>query len=89
MQRIYLEQRAVTLFNSKKEIYLYFKTKDPNLQEHKKFLFNPTYSFYKNYYLLKERFKNLKGELQFLTSNKKYSKEFINSLSKTKQLSLF
>lgn len=80
---------ASKVFSKARKIYYYFSAKDKNDETFKYYLFNPCFSFDKNFEILQKRFQDIQGYWSLYTDNQQYSKEKVFKQLKLVQLELF
>jgi hypothetical protein len=79
---------ASKVFKKGKKVYYYFSASLSVDNTYTYYLFNPQFSFTKNFELLQEKFKDIKGSWQLTTDNTFYPKPVLKE-SKHLQLELF
>ncbi|MGE4444721.1 MAG: hypothetical protein AB7E37_07130 [Candidatus Altimarinota bacterium] len=79
---------ASKVFAKGKKIFFYFNATHKEDNTYKYYLFNPVFSFNKNFDLIQEKFKDIKGYWYLYTNNEKYPAP-ITKQQKAIQLELF
>lgn len=78
---------ASKVFSKGKKIYYYFSAKDKNEETYKYYLFNPLFSFDKNFELLQKKFEDIKGYWSLYSDGIKYP-PVVSSQNKIVQLEM-
>lgn len=74
-------------FAKGKKIFFYFSAKDKEENTYKYYLFNPAFTFDKNFELISQKFEDIKGYWYLYTNNENYPKP-VKAINKNIQLEL-
>lgn len=88
LKKIPTRYDASKVFSKGKKIYYYFSPKDKNFETFIYYLFNPCFSFQKNFDLLQKKFEDIKGYWSLYSDGIKYPPIVFNQ-NKIIQLELF
>lgn len=88
LNKIKTRYDASKVFAKGKKIFFYFSATNKEDNTYKYYLFNPVFSFNKNFELIQEKFKDIKGYWYLYTNNESYPIP-ITKQQKSVQLELF
>lgn len=79
LKKIHTRYDASKVFSKGRKIYYYFSAKLPDDNTYKYYLFNPQFTFTKNFEIMEQRFNDIKGYWNLYTDNQTYPKIVKNS----------